>query len=187
MERISDGSRRHVGFQTLPWTVDLRRGILTWSIRLQGIPWAVDLWRGCHVWSHWSSRFFDHHGLHDLIMDCTTSGSTWGRQSNTITPTAASGSSSVRRGAIRVGVSLTRGMRRRAKTYIWTVSDNCPQPPANPPLPNNQAPAIPFGQTEPQAGAAWRATGTCSSCGMRHVAHPSYAPGSDVPATGRYN
>ena len=60
---------RHVGFRTLPWTVDLRRGILTWSIRLQGFPWTVDPWRGCRVWSHWSSRFFDHHGLHDLCGD----------------------------------------------------------------------------------------------------------------------
>ena len=43
-------------------------------------------------------------------------GSTWGRQSNTIAPAAASGSSSVSRGAIRVGVSLTR--RRRANVRL---------------------------------------------------------------------
>ena len=45
-------------------------------------------------------------------------GSTWGRQSNTIAAAAASGSNSVRRGAIRVGVSLTRGMRRRANARL---------------------------------------------------------------------
>ena len=25
-----------------------------------------DPWRGRRVWSHWSSRFFNHRGLHDL-------------------------------------------------------------------------------------------------------------------------
>ena len=30
------GSRRHVRFRILPWTVDLWRGFLTWSIRLRG-------------------------------------------------------------------------------------------------------------------------------------------------------
>ena len=32
------GSRRHVTFRTLPWTVDLWRGLLTWSIWLRGVP-----------------------------------------------------------------------------------------------------------------------------------------------------
>ena len=31
------GSRRHVRFQSLPWTVDLGREILTWSIRPPGV------------------------------------------------------------------------------------------------------------------------------------------------------
>ena len=34
--RSRTGSRRHVRFRTLSWTVDLGRGILTWSIRLRG-------------------------------------------------------------------------------------------------------------------------------------------------------
>ena len=45
------GSPRLVQFRMLLWTVDLRRGLLTWSIRLRGYPWTVDPWRGCCVWN----------------------------------------------------------------------------------------------------------------------------------------
>ena len=61
------GSRRHVRFRTLPWTVDLWRRLHTWSIWLRGCLWTVDPWRGCRVWNHWSSRFFIHRGLHVLV------------------------------------------------------------------------------------------------------------------------
>ena len=40
-----------------PWTIDLWRGLLTWSAQLWGCPWTVDLRRGSRVWNHWSSRF----------------------------------------------------------------------------------------------------------------------------------
>ena len=33
-------------FRTLPWTVDLWRGLLTWSVRLWGCLWTVDSWMG---------------------------------------------------------------------------------------------------------------------------------------------
>ena len=68
VERISDGEPTARQVPTLPWTVNLWRGLLTWSIWLWGFPWTVDPWRGRRVWNHWSSRFFNHHGLHDLVM-----------------------------------------------------------------------------------------------------------------------
>ena len=53
VEKILDGSRRHVRFRLLPWTVDLWRGFLTWSIRGGGGGhWTVDPWRGLHIWNH---------------------------------------------------------------------------------------------------------------------------------------
>ena len=67
LRRYQIGSRKLVRFRTLPWTVDLGRGILTWSIRLRGCPWTVDSWRGCRVWSHWSSRFLIRCWSHDLV------------------------------------------------------------------------------------------------------------------------
>ena len=41
-------------------TVYLRRGLLTWIIRLRGYRWTVDPWRGCCVWNHRSSQFLIH-------------------------------------------------------------------------------------------------------------------------------
>ena len=40
--------------------VDLRGGLLTWSIRLRMYPWTVDPLKGCCVWNHRSSRFLIH-------------------------------------------------------------------------------------------------------------------------------
>ena len=51
-EKYQIGSRRLVRFRMLTWTVDLWRGLLTWSIRLPGCPWTVDPWRGCCVPNH---------------------------------------------------------------------------------------------------------------------------------------
>ena len=60
------GSRRHVRFRTLPWTVDLRREILTWRIRLRGFPGQ---------WTHGGDVVSGTIGAVDssIIMDCTTS------------------------------------------------------------------------------------------------------------------
>ena len=38
LRKYQIGSQKLVGFRMLPWTVDLGRGILTWSIRLRGVP-----------------------------------------------------------------------------------------------------------------------------------------------------
>ena len=51
------GSRWRIRFRTLPWTVDLWRGLLTRNIRFWGCLWTVDSWRGRRVRNHWSSRF----------------------------------------------------------------------------------------------------------------------------------
>ena len=67
LRRSQIGSRRQVRFWTLPWTVNLWRGLLTWSIRLWGCLWTMDSWRGCRVWSQWSSRFSICCGSHDLV------------------------------------------------------------------------------------------------------------------------
>ena len=48
-------------------TVDLRRGLLTWSIWLRGCPWTVDPWRVCCVWNHRSSRFLIHRWSHNIV------------------------------------------------------------------------------------------------------------------------
>ena len=50
--RSQNESRWRIRFRTLPWTVDLWRGLLTWSTRLWGCLWTVDSWWGCHVWNH---------------------------------------------------------------------------------------------------------------------------------------
>ena len=42
LRRYQIGSRKLVRVRTLPWTVDLWRGLLTWSIWLRGCPWTVD-------------------------------------------------------------------------------------------------------------------------------------------------
>ena len=52
LTRSQIGSRRQVRFRTLPWTVDLWRGLHTLSVRLWGCLWTVDSWRGCRVWNH---------------------------------------------------------------------------------------------------------------------------------------
>ena len=61
-ERISDGepTARQVPDTTLD------------SQLMEGITYlehlTVDPWRGRRVWNHWSSQFFNNHGLHDLVM-----------------------------------------------------------------------------------------------------------------------
>ena len=67
-DRISDGepTARQVPDTTLD--SQLMEGLLTWSIWLWECPWTVDPWRGRRVWSYWNSQFFNHRGLHDLVM-----------------------------------------------------------------------------------------------------------------------
>ena len=67
VEKISDWEPEASPVRTLPWTVDLRRGLLTWTIRLWGCLWTVDSWRGCRVWNHWSSQFLIRYWSHDLF------------------------------------------------------------------------------------------------------------------------
>ena len=67
VERISDGEP---AARQVPDTIldsRLREGNTYLEHPTLGCPWTVDPWRGCHVWNHWSSPFFIHRGLHDLV------------------------------------------------------------------------------------------------------------------------
>ena len=81
LRRSQIESRRQVRFRTLPWTVDLWRGLLTWSIRFWGCLWTVDSWRGCRVRrNHWSSRFLIRcrpHGRKKVSQRRSRTGSRW--------------------------------------------------------------------------------------------------------------
>ena len=67
VERISDGepAARQVPDTTLDSR--LREGNTYLEHPAPGCPWTVDQWRGCRVWNHWSSQFFIHRGLHNLV------------------------------------------------------------------------------------------------------------------------
>ena len=46
-KKVSQRRYQRSRFRKLHWTVDLWRGLLTWSIRFWGCLWTVDSWRGC--------------------------------------------------------------------------------------------------------------------------------------------
>ena len=91
----------------------------------------------------------------------------------------------MRQGVNSPGVSMTRVGRRRANMRLDGRGE-VHTTPENPTPTNIPDRPIPPRLAELQGRAAEHGAATCSSCGTQHGGRPSCAPGSGVPATGRY-